>query len=482
MKVGLRTKVILLFIAMIVLPIGVYYLSRGLLLHNYDQNSAGWEYMNLDLVCLDAFQEISEDYPVLGRNYEEFDSLVAPLLNELGGSLTILDNQGIVLYDSEGAQAVREHVQRDIVSMAGYDPEFERENPGVYKHTYPIAEDGSQVATAIIIKSTREFRNGLGGTYETYERISVLLGGLTLVLTALFSLFYVSRCILAPLKELNHGLELMGEGNLDFEITYSRKDEFGAFCRAFETMREKLKESLEQQNAYEVSRKEALAEITHELRTPLSLILAYVEGLEVGITRDEEQFKRYLAVIKSKATALNRLIGDLLLVTQLDLGRFPMVIHSVRSRKFLGDIFEQFVLQCEEANVELKLPSEIPEVTLEIDEDRIRQVMENLMQNACKFVGNDGVIAIETGRRGQFLEITVRDNGEGIAKEELPHIFDKFFRSEKSRSRDHGGAGLGLAICKEIVAGHGGEIRAESEPGKGTAISFTLPAADSGQI
>lgn len=477
MRLGLRSKVIILFLIAILLPVIVYNGSIYFFLNIYNKKSAGWEFTHLDILCLDTFKQVDKDYYLLDSNYPLFDKKVSPLLKNLGGQLQIIDNNGYVLYDSKDKKAVPEHKRVDIASADGYDPMFERNNPLVYKHTYPITISNKLVASAVIIKSVKKFQNGLGAKFLSYRNLSIALGISAFVLIVIFSLIYISKYILSPLKELNNAVNKISEGDLNFEVKYNRKDEFGTFCTAFEIMRRKLKDSLEKQNAYEISRKETLASITHELRTPISLISGYVEGLEVGITKNEEQYKRYLSVIKEKTLALNRLINDLLLVTQLDLGRFKMVYCMVKSEDFFKKLFYTIKLQCKDKSIILHFPETIPNVILKIDGDRIVQVVENLIQNSLKHIKTNGEITVGLKLSEEYLYVSVEDNGEGISKEDLPYIFDKFYRGEKSRSRDYGGAGLGLAICKEIVEEHGGKIWAESTPNISTIITFTIPEA-----
>lgn len=477
MRLGLRSKVIILFLIAISMPIVVYSGCQYLLLNTYNKKNAGWEFTHLDLLCLDTFKQIDQDYYLLDSNYTSFDQRISPLLKNLGGQLQIIDNNGYVLYDSKDKKAVLEHKRVNIASTTGFDPMFERNNPLVYKHTYPITISNKLVASAIIIKSVKKFQNGLGAKFISYHNLSIVLGILALVLTVIFSLIYISKYILSPLKELNNAVNKISEGDLNFEVKYNGKDEFGTFCTAFEIMRKKLKDSLEKQNAYEISRKETLASITHELRTPISLISGYVEGLEVGITKNEEQYKRYLSVIKEKTLALNRLINDLLLVTQLDLGKVKMVYCMVESEDFFNKLFYMIKLQCKDKSIIFHFPEIIPNVILKIDKDRIIQVVENLIQNSLKHIKTNGEITVELKSSEEYLYVSVEDNGEGISQENLPYIFNKFYRGEKSRSRDYGGAGLGLAICKEIIEEHGGEILAKSTPNISTIITFTIPTA-----
>jgi len=288
----------------------------------------------------------------------------------------------------------------------------------------------------------------------------------------------ISRNILRPLGELRAATQDIMDGRYDFELTYDRDDEMGDLCAAFGVMRDRLRASLERQERLEASRRMLIASISHDLRTPMASIKGYVEALQDGVIRDREKLARYISVIRHKTESLDRLIEALFRYTQLDLAEPEGPLPAHDARELLESVIGPYEAEFADQPVRLEAVRPFPAVRVRADESGIAQVFDNLIGNARRYVDDGGVIAIAAEALDGELRITVRDTGTGIAEEDLPHVFEQFYRAEKSRSRLYGGAGLGLAICRKIVERHGGRIWAESEPGAGTAIRFTLPIAE----
>lgn len=295
---------------------------------------------------------------------------------------------------------------------------------------------------------------------------------------ALITGWIISKHILKPLHELDNATQRIREGNFDFAVSYHENDEIGDLCNAFNSMKEQLKDSLLKQAALETARKELIASISHDLRTPMSSIKGYVEGLQDGIIQDKEKFHRYIAVIKNKTENLDHLIEALFQYSQLDMKDSEQVFHVHDSRQWLETVITPIRMEFADNPIQLKVARPFPQVDICINANEMTQVFDNLLSNASRYVSKDGdgVITIETSVDKGQLKIAISDNGRGIAPDELPYVFDQFYRTEKSRSRDSGGAGLGLAICKKIVEKHEGKIWAESRLEIGTTFYFTLPA------
>ncbi|RIX46569.1 sensor histidine kinase [Paenibacillus nanensis] len=285
----------------------------------------------------------------------------------------------------------------------------------------------------------------------------------------------ITKRILLPLKELNAAAEQIMNGNLDVEIRNRYHDEMGRFSSAFDIMRARLKESLDQQAAYERARNELIANISHDLRTPITSIRGYVEGLQDGIARDEQKVTRYLAVIKNKTDLLDRLIEDLFQFSQLESGQLMMDFRELDSQEFLEAMIAPFEMEFHDAAIVLNVERPFPSRPIQADSDRMAQVFENIIENAKKYAGKPAEITISTRDESDKIRIVIRDNGNGISEEDTPYLFERFYRGEKSRSRAFGGAGLGLAICKRIVEEHGGQIGVQSKPGAGAEFFLTLP-------
>lgn len=285
----------------------------------------------------------------------------------------------------------------------------------------------------------------------------------------------ISESILKPLQELNKATDKMKDGSFDFVLTYKKNDEMGDFCAAFDAMREQLKVSLEKQAALDHSRKELIASISHDLRTPMSSIKGYVEGLQDGIVHDREKFNRYIAVIKNKTENLDHLIESLFQFSQLDINHQEEDRCLLDSKEMLESIVAPLELEFADHAVKLDVIRPFPSAPIFVNTSQIAQVFDNLISNAKRYIGEKGRIVIEARMDHDAVKISIIDNGIGISEEDLPHVFDHFYRAEKSRSRNYGGAGLGLAICKKIIENHGGKIWVESTKKIATTFHFTLP-------
>lgn len=281
----------------------------------------------------------------------------------------------------------------------------------------------------------------------------------------------IARSILTPLDELYKATKKIMAGDLDYEIRYKKDNEMGRYCQAFDQLRVQLKESLEKQAALDKSRKELIASISHDLRTPISSIRGYVEGLEDGIVHDRERFNRYIAVIKNKTESLDNQIESLFQYFQLELSGGAHDLCRRNSEELLEAILEPYGLEFADCNIRLEIARPFPKVEILANENNLSQVFDNLITNAKRYVGENGVITVQVNADDRYLTVSVSDNGSGISSEDLPHVFEHFYRAEKSRSRNCGGAGLGLAICKRVIEGHGGEIWVESD----TDCLDTLP-------
>jgi two-component system phosphate regulon sensor histidine kinase PhoR len=224
----------------------------------------------------------------------------------------------------------------------------------------------------------------------------------------------------------------------------------------------------------ERTREEFVANVSHELRTPLSLIKGYVETLLDGARDNPEVAERFLKIIERNANRLDLLIQDLLTISALESEKIKLNLQPVKIRALAEKVLTDLNAKAENKNVELV--NELPELTANGDVNRLDQVLANLVDNAIKYGRAQGRVIVGGKKRDDgALEIFVRDDGPGIPPEAIDRVFERFYRVDKARSRDQGGTGLGLSIVKHIVQAHGGEVRVESEPGKGATFFLTLP-------
>ncbi|OPJ58570.1 sensor histidine kinase [Clostridium oryzae] len=287
--------------------------------------------------------------------------------------------------------------------------------------------------------------------------------------------YAVSRSIIKPLNILGHAANEIKQGNLDYQIKKRSQDEIGEVCDSFEEMRLRLKKSLELQQHYEDNRKELLSNISHDLRTPITSIKGYIEGIRDGVADTPQKMNKYIDTIYNKATYMDNLIEDLFLFSKLDLNRLPFHFQNINIVDFINDYFEEMSFDLDKNSIELKLDIPKKNIVVNADVQKIRRVFMNLIENSIKYRSGDKLkINIKLYDYENEVAIKVSDNGRGISKDALPYIFDRFYRQDASRDTTTGGSGLGLAIVKKIIDEHNGRIWAESEAGCGTNMFFTL--------
>lgn len=285
----------------------------------------------------------------------------------------------------------------------------------------------------------------------------------------------VSKTIIKPLNKLEDATIAIKNGNLDFSIQSKKKDEFGRVMNAFDNMREELKNSINQQLLVEENRKELITSISHDLKTPITSIKGYVEGIRDGVASDEEKMAEYLEVIHTKSIDLDRLIDDLFLFSKLDLKRLPFDFQNIPAKLFFGDSEDEIKMDLVKQGFEINFVNELSDTTLIcVDQQQFKRVMMNIINNAVKYSNEKKQIDLHISETVSSVNICIRDYGKGISREALDKIFDKFYRADPSRNADIGGSGLGLAIAKQIIDSHEGTIDAESTLGEGTTITMTL--------
>lgn len=425
--------------------------------------------LNPATITKEIINQVEKNYSMIGDN-KKFSNVLKPFLENYKAELQVVNVEGYLKYDSTN-EKISGDKKIEFSNLNVYDVN----NDNMYKYLGPIKiHNNLEGYISLILNKNALFEGTQGGIYK-YLGTGFLITILLLILLIFVFTRYISRDILVPLKELNEVTKSIAEGNLDNELQYRKDNELGRFCETFDTMRIKLKESLEKQLIYENNRKELIASISHDLRTPISSIKGYVEGLQDGVARDKEKFDRYLNVIKDKTERLDKLIEDLFQFSRLELDKLNFVKEVCNSKEVLGEILTPYMIEYNEKEIDLVVEQSLPARKIKVDRKRISQVMDNLIKNAETHLDDNGIIKIEADIKEGFLRISVKDNGEGINEEDLPHIFDKFYRAEKSRSRDYGGSGLGLAICKEIIEEHGGEIWVKSIDGIGSTFYFTIP-------
>ncbi len=297
---------------------------------------------------------------------------------------------------------------------------------------------------------------------------ALVIAGIAAIIAAGALSVYVTRRIVLPVAALAAASRRLAKGHYDERVPVQGTDELGALADSFNTMAEALEQT-------ENRRRALLADVAHELRTPLSGIKGYMEGLSDGVL---EAVPETYARVAVEVDRLQRLVTDLEELSRLDAGVLPLNRQSVPVSRIVEAVVERLRPQADAQGLVLEVvaPATLPHVS--VDVDRIEQVLQNLVGNAIQYTPRPGRIKVRARPDGPWVRIEVEDTGVGIAPEHLPHIFERFFRVDRSRARSGGGSGLGLTIARYLVEAHGGSIQAASPgPGRGSTFTFTLPTA-----
>jgi signal transduction histidine kinase len=374
----------------------------------------------------------------------------------MGQRLILVDEKGVVISDTQNTIIGQQISSTELMNGAG------------------ITVNDQLVGTIIVTLSGLPSSGTPAGEFldSVNQAIisSVIIAGVIAMI--LGGILFIQ--IISPLRQLKKATSAIAAGNLDERVNIRSQDEFGELGTTFNRMAESLATA-------ETQRQHMVADVAHELRTPLAAVQATLEGIQDKVLPlDEEQIN----ALYSETMLLNRLVGDLKLISLVEAGQLHLEKREIKPGIFIGQIVERLKPQADQKNIhlEIKLPPDIPD--LFVDSDRITQVLTNLIINALRYTPEGGTITIQAifPAPGGFIQISITDTGLGIDPESLPFIFDRFYRADKSRTRASGGSGLGLAIVKQLVEAHGGKVFAESpvfkdenQRGYGTSISFTLP-------
>lgn len=333
---------------------------------------------------------------------------------------------------------------------------------------YPDGEEGSLFIVTNVSDSVPEVK--------TMMSEMMFAGILILCFTAALLMVWVYRALSQPLHKLQEATKQIKDGNLDFTLEVDNDDEIGQLCQDFEEMRMRLKESQEEKIQYDKESKELISNISHDLKTPITAIKGYVEGIQDGVASSPEKLDKYIRTIYTKANDMDRLIDELTFYSKIDTNKIPYNYSKINVAEYFGDCVEEVGLEMETRGIELGYFNYVDEDVMVIaDAEQMKRVINNIIGNSLKYLDKKkGIINIRIKDDGDFIQVVIEDNGKGIAAKDLPCIFDRFYRTDSSRNSSKGGSGIGLSIVKKIIEDHGGRIWATSKEGIGTEMHFVL--------
>lgn len=309
------------------------------------------------------------------------------------------------------------------------------------------------------------------------DQHDLLLGTVLLIFAGAIAMaigYLLSSSFLDRIQSLDQAAKKIASGNLSIRVPVEGKDELAGLAQTFNDMATQLEESAEKQKELDLLRRELIAWIGHDLQTPLTSISAIIEALADGIVEDGETELRYYNTARKNISSLSHLIDDMFQMAQIDTGGLELNLESVSIGDLISDTLESFNELAKRREITLKgsVSDDLGEV--QVDARRINRVLNNLVDNALKHTPNQGLVEVRANSTIQGIVVDVIDNGEGISEEDLPYIFDLFYRGDISNRRSVSGTGLGLAISKGIIDAHGGKIEVQSQPGR-TKFTFFIP-------
>ncbi|MDO4519937.1 MAG: HAMP domain-containing sensor histidine kinase [Eubacteriales bacterium] len=423
-----RTRIIIGFLMVIIMPMILF--SASLYGIRYSQNSRA----NKESMMVEVQNESSND-----------------------------QTQGSVSDDEQSEQLQKETNTENKNNL---------DNDGISENT---EEDDSTVYD-IMISDKEKFENKKNHVLIMMKDLffSVIV---ILLFTAISVGLWIYRSVAAPLVQLKKATQNIKEGNLDFEMKIEGNDEFSELFRDFEDMRIRLKESAEEKIMLDKEYKELISNISHDLKTPITAVKGYIEGIMDGVADTPEKMDRYVRTIYNKTNEMDHLINELTIYSKIDTNRIPYSFSKIDVNDYFSDCAEEMGIELETKGIELSYINEDvkDDVQMIADGEQIRRVINNVISNSVKYMEREnGKIILRLKDVGDFVQIEIEDNGKGIKSKDIPYIFDRFYRTDVSRNSSKGGSGIGLSVVRKILEDHGGKAWATSREGEGTTIYFVI--------
>ncbi|KAA0941046.1 HAMP domain-containing histidine kinase [Sporosarcina sp. ANT_H38] len=387
-------------------------------------------------------------------------------------NLLLIQLDGNVLFNSSADKSIQ---KVDVKKSLHYDLYTAKTEKKFFKITFPVVDDQTQIQIGNAIFLLPKSAVGMGNT----KVIPLIPIYLIILFSILFcSLLYILRQkmkknIIQPIKKLSYYSEAILKGDYEQKAEYGRTDEMGEVYAVFDQMRMEIMNLSKRRDAQEKAQKELITTISHEIKTPLTTVKAYLDAIRDGVCPDMESVMDYIEVMRSNTDKMTRLLEDLLLHALQELGQISVNPIEQYSKSMLLDMIKPIGHYVRTTGVVFIEPTEIPDVLIAADANRLEQVISNLITNALKHTSPGDSIRIQIVQELEQLKITIADTGVGILPQDMPFIFGRYFKGQVNAKNE--GNGLGLSICKHIIEAHNGSISFKSKKGEGTVFIFTIP-------
>ena len=481
-----RRRLIISFIMVLVLPVLLFMLSFiviGNLVARDRSGDSPFEYRNYASLT-DDYQQYSE---LLDSTYEKIQAdldrdpsiIEDPTYLQSLSERVSVSNSYIIVRKGPDLYYTGDEIAagKDFQVLPAYSHAQQNEGTGYYidsmakmvKQLDFNFEDGAEGSIFIITRAVSLVsRKFLGGMFTSMVLI--------LLFTAIILTRWLEGNFFDPINKLNIAMNNIRDGNLDYRLQTSEEGEIGNLYQNYEEMRLRLKESAEEKLERERQQRELITNISHDLKTPITSIKGYVEGLMDGVANTPEKQERYIRTIYNKANDMNTLINELTLYSQIDNDKIPYNFHKINVADYFGDCVEEIGMDMESRGITLNYYNMVsPDTVIVADPEQLKKVINNIVGNSVKYMDKtEGRIDIRILDEHDSVRVEIEDNGMGIAAKDLPNIFDRFYRTDESRGSAQGGSGIGLSIVRKVIEDHGGYVWATSRLGEGTCVHFVI--------
>lgn len=491
---SIRIKLLISYSLMIAVPLILLYAFMHILFHVFvgeakdiekhfnPENSSLEQFLQDDVIVFAKLQMDLMSNPDRLLQEKIISGYDAELSDRRTRLLLVRDGRMVYqspLIDSDTAQQILRYESESSLRCIDKERSLYMNGQWMICLGFPISfSDGKQGELYVVIDT-----DPISKFVHSVLPVLIIVFVMTFIAVSVAITYGMSRYLLEPIRKLKEAAVQVKEGNLDYSPGIMRKDELGELGAAFDEMRLRLKTSIDTQLKYEDNRKQLITNISHDLRTPITAIKGYVNGIKDGVANNPEKLLEYVNTISEKTTELDRMIDELFLYSKLDVDRVPFVFAEIDLCDYLHEYVNNASEELAQLGIRLDFDCQLSEgLKVTVDEDKLKRVIANIVSNSAKYMhATNKTITIRAAldaEQSQLVKISIEDNGAGIKKQHLPYVFDRFYRADSSRNQQFGGSGLGLAIARQIVEAHGGTITIESDEGKGTVVHFTLTIAE----